>query len=376
MDETSNVLREQVYSLPQLLREQYADLEPKTRKVLTTPQIYSIQRIVLTGCGDSYAAALAMQRVFERLIKLPVEVVTALDLARFYPASRLGDAPNNPLVIAVSNSGDGARVGEAVQRARHYKAFVLGITKDSQTLLGRNSDAVVSLSIPPFASAPGTRSYLVSQLALLLLAIRLGEVRGRYTMDKATEMRKDVLLQADKLEKMLPSTDAHMLELAKTWKKLDAWDFVGAGSDYATAWYGHAKVMEATGQYAMHINSEEWLHLNFFIRKSTQLGTVVVAGSDNPALSRTKEMIGYAKQLERPLLLVTDTAQKELDIAQVLYPATTCKESISLLQFVPINLLVGYVMHFIGETHGRGCEGLWEFCRGGAAVKQSQIQIL
>ena len=376
MNETSNVLREQVYSLPQLLREQYIDLESKTRKVLTTPQIFSIQRIILTGCGDSYAAALSLQRVFEQLTSLPIEVVTAVDLARFYNPDRLGDAPNNPLVIAISNSGNGARIGEAVKRVRHYKGFVLGITKSKETILGQNSDAIVSLDIPSFVSAPGTRSYLVSLLALLLLAIRIGEVRGRYTMDQATLLRSDIPKQADFLERMLPMIDAHMLEMAKTWKKLDAWDFVGAGSDYATAWFGHAKVLEATGQYAMHINTEEWLHLNFFMRQSQRLATVIVASSKNKALSRTKEMIGYAKQLQRPLLLITDVIQRDVDVSQVLYPASSCEDSFSLFQFVPINLLVGYVMHFNGEVHGRGCEGLWAFAQGGAAVNTSKVEIL
>ena len=54
-----------------------------------------------------------MQRVFERLTRLPVELVTAVDLARFYNEKRLGDAPNNPLVIAVSNSGSGASSGRS-----------------------------------------------------------------------------------------------------------------------------------------------------------------------------------------------------------------------------------------------------------------------
>ena len=53
----SNAMCRQVWSLPELLRQQYEDLEQKTRKVLTTPEIFSIQRIVLTGWGDSPAAA-------------------------------------------------------------------------------------------------------------------------------------------------------------------------------------------------------------------------------------------------------------------------------------------------------------------------------
>ena len=63
-----SALRRQVMSLPELMRQQYADLEPKTRTVLSTPEIFNIQRIVLTGCGDSYAALLAVKPAFRRLI--------------------------------------------------------------------------------------------------------------------------------------------------------------------------------------------------------------------------------------------------------------------------------------------------------------------
>ena len=44
-----SALRRQVMSLPELMRQQYADLEPKTRTVLSTPEIFNIQRIVLTA---------------------------------------------------------------------------------------------------------------------------------------------------------------------------------------------------------------------------------------------------------------------------------------------------------------------------------------
>lgn len=94
-------------SLPELMRQQYADLEPKTRTVLSTPEIFNIQRIVLTGCGDSYAALLAVKPAFEKYAKIRTEVVPTIDLARDYEKKNLGYAPQSPLVIAVSNSGQG-----------------------------------------------------------------------------------------------------------------------------------------------------------------------------------------------------------------------------------------------------------------------------
>ena len=184
MGQITNAMARQVWSLPELLRDQYQDLEPKCRKILSTPEIFSIQRIILTGCGDSHAAAMATCYAFESLTGIQTEVVPAIELSRYYSASQFGFAPNNPMVIAVSNSGGIARVGEAVQRAAAHGAFALGITGKEDSLLGKSVSRILPLRIPPFESAPGTRSYLVSLMALLLLAIRFGEVRGRYTISR------------------------------------------------------------------------------------------------------------------------------------------------------------------------------------------------
>src|SRR5690606_35887185 len=103
---------------------------------------------------------------FEYLTNIPTEVVSAIDLARNYPEGQLGFAPQNPLVIAVSNSGEIARVGEAIQRVVKHGGFALGVTGKSESLLGRSASRVLSLNIPEFEAAPGVRSYLVSILAL------------------------------------------------------------------------------------------------------------------------------------------------------------------------------------------------------------------
>ena len=168
----TNPMSRQVESLPELIESQYEDLEPKARTILSFQEIFNIQRIVLTGCGDSYAAAMATKHAFEMLTGIPTEVVSALELSRFYCKKHLGVDCRNPLVIAVSNSGTGARISEAVQRARKYGCFVLGVTGNEESQLGIYSDKILKLNIPAFEGAPGTRSYMVSVMSLLLLAIR------------------------------------------------------------------------------------------------------------------------------------------------------------------------------------------------------------
>lgn len=376
MENYDNPMRRQVYSLPELIRTQYVDLEDKARKVLSFQEIFNIQRVVLTGCGDSYAACMATKHVFEMLTGLQAEVVTAIDLGRYYCEKHLGVDCQNPLVIAVSNSGGVARISEAVQRARLHGCFVLGITGNPDSPLGQNSDRVLKLAIPDFESAPGTRSYAVSVMALLLLAIRIGEVRGKYTMDQAMDYRYDMQKQGDLLEALLPQMDESCEELAGEWKELPCFDFVGAGFDYAAAWFGHAKILEAAGKFAMHINSEEWFHLNCFAGDPAHIGTVVVANTTNPGFGRSKDVVKYAKQAGRPLAVITDGAEEDFGEPGVTYlkvPSPEYPVNMPVTQFVPLCLLAGYLSAMMGEKYGRGCEGAWSFCAQGSCVKNNEI---
>lgn len=377
MSNLENAMQRQVFSLPELIKSQYEDLEPKVRKVLSFEETFNIQRIILTGCGDSYAACMAAKYTFEMLTAIPVEVVPAIELSRFYCEKHLGIDCRNPLVIAVSNSGTVARISEAVQRAKKYGCFVLGITGNKESQLGIHSDKVLKLDIPAFESAPGIRSYAVSIMALQLLAIRFGEVRGKYTMDTAMDYRLDLQKQGDALEALLPEMDAVLQNVALQWKDLKCYDFVGSGFDYATAWFGQAKMLEANGKFAMHINTEEWFHLNFFASDAEHMGTVVVGNTTSPGFSRTKEMVKYAKVLGRPLMLITDGGIEDFgeDAIYIKVPSPKYPFHMSITQFAPVALLAGYISVLIGEQYGRGCAGAWSFCEGGHCVKNSEIII-
>ncbi len=373
-----NALVRQVLSLPELIEQQYHDLEPKARKALTTPEIFSIQKIVLTGCGDSYAAALATKSAFENLTHMTCEVVPAIELSRGYPDHKLGFAPYSPLIIAVSNSGSVVRVAEAIQHARKHGAFALGVTGKRDSLLGTSVDRIMDLNIPSFDSAPGTRSYMVSVMSLLLIAIRIGEVRGIYTMDSAMDMRYDMLEQAKQLAALLPEMCSKTEKIALKWQGMEAYDFVGTGIDYAAAWFGCAKIYEALGKYAMHINSEEWLHMNFFMRNVDKIGTVILANADNPAMSRNKELIRFAHDLTRPLMVITDGDEETFGVETnyVKVPRSKYTFNMALTQYAPICLLAGYVMDLIGEVDGRGCEGVWEIAKGARCIRQSEMIVM
>lgn len=372
-----NPMRRQVYSIPDLILQQYEVMEPRIREALSFEEIYSLQHIVITGCGDSMAAGMAVKQAYERLTGLPIDLLPAIDVARFFPKKRVGGAPNCPLVITVSNSGKVSRVKEAIMRMNELGALTLGMTSGRGTPLGSVCQKVIDTSIPSFESAPGVRGYLASLEALLLLAIRIGEVRGRFTMDQANAYRKDIKNCAPLIKECLDEVDDKVFAISEKWADFTGYDYVGAGIDFASAWYGHAKMIESAGKYAMHINTEEWLHLNFFMKQVSTTGTVAVIDDDNPSLGRMKETLHYMQVMKRPLMVITDCEGLEVpEEACVRMPKTKYDITSPFLFFLPAALLAGYIGAITGEPYSRGFRENWAFAEDASAIWKSEIEIV
>lgn len=375
--EYDNPMRRQAFSIPDLILEQYDLMEPRIREALSFEEIYSLQHIIITGCGDSMAAGMAVKQSFEMLTGLLVDVLPAIDVARFFPAKRVGGAPNCPLVITVSNSGKVSRVKEAIQRMNELGALTLGMTSGKGTPLGSVCQRVIDTSIPPFESAPGVRGYLASLEALLLLAIRIGEVRGRYTMDMANAYRKDIKKCAERIEQTISQMDDKVFAVAEKWRDFGGFDFTASGLDYGSAWYGQAKMIEAAGKYSMHINTEEWLHLNFFLKDVHTTGTVLVVDDENRALGRTKEVLHYMQIMKRPLMVITDLEDLEVrDGVCITVPKTDYIITSPFMYFIPLALLAGYIGLMSGEVYSRGFRDSWAFAEDASAIWNSKIEVV
>ena len=151
-----NAMLRQVLSVPELLEQVYPDVEPQVRYVLTTPQILSVKKVVLTSCGDGYAACLAAKRAFERSLQIPIEVVEPLALSRYYQMKWVGESPCDPLVIAVSNSGQVTRVVEAVKRMRAHNALTVAITSNPESPWARRPRRSSCPPSPPLRALPAS----------------------------------------------------------------------------------------------------------------------------------------------------------------------------------------------------------------------------
>lgn len=354
-----NAMLRQVLSVPDLLEQVYSDVEPQVRYVLTTPQIFSVKKVVLTSCGDGYAACLAAKRAFETFLQIPIEVVDPLSLSRYYQTKWVGESPCDPLVIAVSNSGQVTRVAEAVQRMRAHNALTVAITSNPESPLGKAAEKLIIPTIPSFESSPGIRSYAVLQMILYLMAIRMGEVRLKYTMDQANAYRQELKRLPKEFLADAQGVCALALEAARQFQDAASAEMIGSGSDYGAAWYGHAKMYEAVGLPAVHLDSETWFHVNYFVKDVAHTLTMVFDTRSNEAHSRTREVVERLNQMGRDFVLVTDDDQLQAKY-RFLTPKSETGRFQALAEHMVPALIAGYLAALREEPYSRAFQGIWE----------------
>lgn len=366
---TPNSLHNQVTSLPELVRTETWRLEDELRKVIPTRVQHSIRHIILTGSGDSAIAGTAAEHTFRKLVGVPALATTSLQASRYDLDAYDNEYPHTPLLIATSNSGEVARVVEAAHRAKSVGGYVVGLTGDKESRLGQISEVTVNVSAPSYPSSPGMRSYVMAVLALNLFAIRFAEVRGRITMDEAQALRGELASLGDAIEEVIASSDTALHDLAGTWSGVQGVEFLGAGPSFASAAFGSAKILEATGKQAAHIDLEEFVHLNYFERAAEQIGTVVFSPHNSAASSRAAEIAPLLTNLRRPWLAVGDIPGAPSTVA---IPEVR-EEFAPVVQAAVAGLLAAHLMDATGEEAGRGAIGQWSDCVGGATTRESAL---
>jgi glutamine---fructose-6-phosphate transaminase (isomerizing) len=365
----------QAVSLSTMIGPSVDRLEPAARTVLSTPEIFGIRQIILAGSGDSYFAAAGAVSMFRDLTGLPVQAMTSMEASRY--AGGLGKSVINArgtLVVAISYSGEAARLVEAATRWRHRGALTLGVTAASGSRLANVAERTLDTQVEEAAPAPGTRTYIAGLIALHLLAIRLGEVLMRITMDKANAYRQEL----SGIGAALGETHAAMLgplrEFAETSREWRTFDVLGSGPGLGAAGYCAAKLVEASGVHALPQDIEEFFHLNFFVDKPAETPTILFAPSEASAASRSTELITTLRQLGRPTAVITDRADFGHGHLEILHPRVA-EWFVPIVQTVPAAILAAHAADLRTAVHYRGHDGAWIGAKGAALVRDSAIEV-
>ncbi len=217
----------------------------------TTP----VDRIIMTGCGDSIASMIGVRYAFERLLGVQVEPVQALDFAYYYN----NFIDDRTLVITLSSSGATTRVVEAMLLARLKGAKSLTLSNTPGSPLMMEADRGVLIH----AERKGwpTQSSTAAMATLLQFLVDFADARG-VDPELVKRFRENLKRAPEQMAAALSETNNTVFEIAQRERDRKMYLFAGGGPCYAAAVFGAAKVKECSPDQALAIQMEEFHHYN------------------------------------------------------------------------------------------------------------------
>jgi glucosamine--fructose-6-phosphate aminotransferase (isomerizing) len=166
---------------------------------LSDEDIRGLQRVIIIACGTSYHAGLIGRHALERWARVPVEAEVASEFRYRDPVIVPGC-----LCIAISQSGETADTLAAMRLARKAGARVLAVTNIVGSQATREADGVLFTRAGLEIGVAATKTFLTQVLAMLLLALYIGEKRGTLDLEQelgfTEELRRIPALLSDFLE--------------------------------------------------------------------------------------------------------------------------------------------------------------------------------
>lgn len=371
-----NPMVEEFKSLPDLLKNVFQTLDDSARESLHPELCLSLKHVYFAGCGDSHFAPLSMELAFTKLSGLPVTPMRSMKFARYFAGNLPKLGPKMQMVVGISVSGSVVRTAEALRMGRQNGLTALGLTGNPDGKVAREAEIMMKVTVPPLDKPegmviPGARSYFTNQIALLLMAVRIGEVRGHLTTARANEVRDQIRDLAEAIEETIKLCDAPAKALAEAWQDSGDYVFCGAGPNFATALFSAAKILEATGDTALGQDMEEWNHLQYFVREPSSPTFIISAGQRD--LSRATETAVAAKQIGRRVVAVAPKSAAKLHEAagNSLFIADVPEMFSPLLSCIPASLFAAYRAHLIDEPFFRNFAG-GRNAEGGGGISRIQ----
>jgi glucosamine--fructose-6-phosphate aminotransferase (isomerizing) len=139
---------------------------------LAPQQLRAVDRLLLTGCGTSWHAALVGEYQIEALARLPVEVQYASELRYRNPPIE-----DRTLLFAITQSGETADTLAALRELKRQGHPTLAICNVVGSTIAREADGGIYLHAGPEIGVASTKAFTSQCAVLALLALYFGRLR-------------------------------------------------------------------------------------------------------------------------------------------------------------------------------------------------------
>jgi glutamine---fructose-6-phosphate transaminase (isomerizing) len=210
--------------------------------------------IKIAACGTSWHAGLAGKYMIEELARIPVDVDYASEFRYRSPVM-----DEDTLLLVISQSGETADTIAALREAKELGSKVLAICNVQGSMIVREADGTILTHAGPEIGVASTKAFTSQMVALYLLGMYLGQLRGSLTTEQSMQHAQQLAELPLKLEHLLNESDG-IEELAKEFFRSTDFLYLGRGINFPVALEGALKLKEISYIHAEGYPAGEMKH--------------------------------------------------------------------------------------------------------------------
>ena len=307
-----------------------------------------VERVVILACGTSWHAALVAKFLFETLARLPVDVDYGSEYRYRDPI-----VSQHTLAVVITQSGETADTLAALREAKKKGARSIAVCNVVGSMATRETDGTVYTHAGPEIGVASTKAFTTQIVALHLLAMYLGQIRGTLTPD-AARPHIEGLTQLPLLLEHTLKCEPIAEEIAKRFYQRSDFLYLGRGINYPIALEGALKLKEISYIHAEGYPAGEMKHGPIALIDEL-MPVVTIAPNDHVF----EKMIGNIQEAKaRGGAVIALTTEGHSGIREVLDPAqdflielpTSHPLLTPVLMVVPLQLLAYHI------AVRRGCD--------------------
>ena len=217
-------------------------------------RLKAVQHVIVLACGTSWHAGLVGKFMIEQLAGVSVEVDYGSEYRYRSPI-----VAANTLAVVITQSGETADTLAALREAKRRGASSIAICNVVGSMATRETDGTLYTHAGPEIGVASTKAFTSQLVALYLLALRLGQVRGTLSLE-ASKPHVDALLQLPLLLEQTLKMAPEIEEVAGRFHTRTDFLYLGRGINYPIALEGALKLKEISYIHAEGYPAGEMKH--------------------------------------------------------------------------------------------------------------------
>ncbi|MCX6451014.1 MAG: glutamine--fructose-6-phosphate transaminase (isomerizing) [Actinobacteria bacterium] len=213
-----------------------------------------IDKVVIVACGTAYNAGLVGKYAIEKWANISVDVELASEYRYREPA-----VDSKTLLVPISQSGETMDTLMAMRYAKEHGARVFAVCNTNGSTIPRESDAVLYTHAGPEIAVASTKAFETQLVAMYLLALHLGRVRGTIDKKLMVQIEAELAELPAKVEQVLETVEP-LRALTRKFKDSTSMLFLGRHFGFPVALEGALKLKELAYMHAEGFAGGELKH--------------------------------------------------------------------------------------------------------------------